>query len=171
MSINNLRLNTHLLTELYPNSLVQTNAASAVPETAEPAALPANDLRYLGNHKKGVAILIDNPGIAFLQDSELNFLTNVLAACKLSLADVAIFNINPVSPAMVHEKLQELQSKQIIMMGVAPGDMDLPIHFPPFQLQSFDSKTWLHTPALTELERDKTLKMQLWNALKTLFQV
>jgi DNA polymerase III psi subunit len=171
MSLNNLRLGPHLLKELYPNSLLQVDAASAVPETAEPATPSGPDIRYLGNHKKQIAVLINNESMAFLPDNELNFLTNVLTACKLSLADVAIININRVPPSMIHEKLEEMQSKNILMMGISPADMDLPIHFPAFQLQPFNNRTWLHAPTLKEMESDKGLKMQLWNALKTLFQI
>ncbi len=59
----------------------------------------------------------------------------------------------------------------MILFGVPPLSIDLPINFPPFQLQAFNKRTYLYSPALAELEQDKALKGKLWGCLKTLFEI
>lgn len=170
MSLNNLQLSDFLLTELYPHTLLQTEATIPMPEPAE-QKLPATELKHLGDHKQATAILVSKTDTAFLSDEELGFLTNILTACKLSLADVAIINIHKAQPALVQQKLDRLNSRNVLMMGLAPADLDLPIHFPPFQLQKFNSRTFLYAPPLSQISSDKTLKASLWSSLKTLFGI
>jgi hypothetical protein len=107
--------------------------------------------------------------LPFLSDGELSFLTSVLSACKLSLADIALCNIYSLSPAEKSALAGELGSHQILLFGLGPMDIDLPINFPQFQLQPFNGKTYLSAPTLLVLEADKAQKLKLWNSLKNLF--
>lgn len=161
MGLNNLQLTSHLLTKLYHNTLVETKNASAVPE--KPL------LKHLGNNKKSIAIIISNPNNPFLPDDELTFLTNILLACKLDLADIALINSNGAEAEAVEEKLDDLKAKTVLLIGVSPSSINLPINFPHFQVQKFAGRTYLFAPELTELQENKALKMNLWNSLKTIF--
>ena len=89
----------------------------------------------------------------FLEDDELNFLSSVLAACKLSLADIAIVNKTPMDPLNYREITNQLKStKCITFWMLRQQTMDLPFNFPHFQLQQFDQCTYLSAPALKNIE-------------------
>lgn len=159
MSLNNISLNPQLLAGLYPDSLLETGKSITVPDPKE--------LTFLGGNKRQILILVNHPDVPYLPDGELTFLTNILSACKLGIADVAIVNLQKTDKG----QLSDLPSRDIILFGLTPPDIDLPINFPPFRLQQFNSRTYLYALTLTEVERDKALKMQLWNSLKNLFNV
>ena len=161
MSLNNIQLRPQMLADLYTNSLLQSNTTS-VPETAS--------VKYLGKNQKKILIIVQHPSIPFLPDEELSFLTNILSACKLSLADIGIINSTGIAVEGL-QKAIESDAKTVLLFGIDPLSIGLPINFPFFQLQQFNKRMYLYSPALSELERDKALKMKLWNSLKTLFGV
>ena len=161
MSLNDIKLKPNMLADLYHQTLVQTNATS-VPELKQP--------KYLGNNQKNVLVIVLHEEIPFLPDYELNFLANILAACKLSMADIAIINQHHWDQSEIN-KLIQLEAKTILLFGSEPLSIGLPINFPPFQVQHFDKRTYLHAPSLSQIENDKALKTRLWNALKALFQI
>jgi hypothetical protein len=161
MSLNNIQLQPQLLADLYPNSLLQSGTTS-VPDSPV--------VKYLGNNKKNILIIVDQPSVPFLKDEELSFLTNILSACKLGLGDIAIINSNGI-PVERLENAIEADAKTVILFGIDPLSIGLPINFPFFQLQQFNKRMYLYSPSLTEVEKDKTVKMKLWNALKNLFGI
>jgi hypothetical protein len=163
MSLNHIKLNTRLLTDLYPDVLIQSTSTTTVPDY--------QPIKYLGKNAKHIALLINNPSLPYLPDNELSFLTSILSACKLSLADVAIVNLHSISINKMEESLHSLDANIFILFGMDPLSIDLPINFPQFQLQGFNGKTYLFSPTLQELEMDKALKLKLWNCLKTLFGI
>lgn len=212
MSLNNLSLNPHLLSQLYPNALLETEAAPAAapqptqqieqapvqvapppvsqpaPAPVEPApiapvatAAPATPVAppqpvaygntpFLGGNKKGVLVLVSNEGVPFLPDAELEFLSAILSACRLSIADVAIVNLH-LYPQPYTALLEQFKSQQVLLMGITPQQVDLPFHFPHFQLQPFDNRTYLSAPPLGQMAGSRDLKMQLWGCLKRMFGV
>lgn len=217
MSLNDLSLNPHLLTQLYPHSLLETEEQSApakrntpiepaqpaeekiemppvvqlaaTPPVAEtvipappktPASAPQpvvaeqpvayGNTPSLGGNRKGVLILVKNDTVPFLPDADLEFLSAILGACRLSIADVAIVNLHHY-PQPYTALLEQFTARQVLLMGVTPQEVDLPFHFPHFQLQPFDSRTYLSAYPLRQMAQDRSLKMQLWSCLKQLFGV
>jgi len=161
MSLNDIALHPHLLGVLYENSLISTTA------TDGPQKKTAV---YLGNNNRNVIVVVRHEGVPFLPDSELQFLTSILSACKLSLADIAIMNLSTSGAAAVKEQI-ESSATAVLLFGVAPEEVELPIRFPPFRVQSFDNRSFLHAPSLSTIGSEKSLKMQLWNNLKTVFNI
>jgi hypothetical protein len=161
MSLNDIQLKPSLLADLYKNSLVETTT-TAVPEIKQ--------IKYLGNNQKKIIVVVSHPDVPFLPDDELNFLTNILAACKLSIADIAIINNIHIEQTEL-QKMIDSEGKNVLLFGVEPLSIGLPINFPVFQLQPFNSRTYLHAPVLTQIENDKGLKARLWSALKVLFGI
>ena len=161
MSLNNISLPARLIAELYPSSLIDQLTPANIPETT----------KFLGNNKKNILVLVSKGNVAFLEDNELNFLSSILVACKLSLADVAIINLNILNVIDYRSTVKQLKSKTILMFDVASEAIDLPFNFPYFQLQQFDQCTYLSAPDLKSIETDKTLKTQLWSCLKNLFRI
>jgi len=159
MSLNTIQLDPFLVAGLYPELLVETGATT-VPEKKVQS--------YLGNNARQIIIVVQHDSVPFLPDHELNFLSNVLAACKLSLADIAIVNIAKAGKDGV-AGIIESEGRIVLMFGVGPETIGLPVYFPEFQLQQFNHRTYLHAPGLQTVENNKELKLKLWNNLKTLF--
>lgn len=161
MSLNNIQLKTNLLAGLYKNSLVETSTTT-MPEI--------RSLKYLGNNQKNILVVVSHSTVPFLPDEEFNFLASILAACKLSTADIAIVNNDHADPADLQNFIHTEVNK-VLLFGAEPLAIGLPINFPAFQLQPFNNRTYLHAPALSQIENDKALKLKLWNALKVLFGI
>jgi hypothetical protein len=161
MSLNQIQLTNQLLTSLYPKALIEAAITSSVPEY--------QSVKYLGKNAKNIVLLVSYTTVPFLPDEELNFLTTILSACRLSLADVAIVNVHSLEKNQIETAIEPLAPKNVLLFGISPLTIDLPVNFPQFQLQPFNKRTYLYSPGLHELANDKTLKLQLWNCLKNLF--
>lgn len=161
MSLNNIQLQPQLLVQLYGNNLVESGTTT-VPESSP--------LAILGNNDKKILVLVAHQDLPFLPDTELNFLSTVLAACKLSIADIALVNYNRAAPDAL-EAFMDASAKTILLFGIGPAAIGLPVNFPAFQVQAFNNKTYLHAPSLSDIEKEKAVKMQLWSSLKNLFGI
>ncbi len=161
MNLNNIRLKANMLADLYKNSLVETSAVSVSEK---------EQMKYLGNNQKNILVVVSHQTVPFLPDDELNFLTNILAACKLSIADIGIINNNHADQTGLQSMINS-EAKNVLLFGVEPLAIGLPINFPAFQLQPFNNRTYLYAPVLSQIENDKALKSKLWSALKVLFGI
>jgi hypothetical protein len=162
MSLNNIQLKSSMLADLYKTSLVETESKTAIPEPKQ--------LKYLGNNQKNILVVVSHASVPFLPDEELSFLTNILAACKLSISDIGIIN-NKNAELIDLQNIINSEGNKILLFGVEPLAIGLPINFPAFQLQPFNNRTYLHASALSQIENDKALKSRLWSALKVLFGI
>jgi hypothetical protein len=92
----------------------------------------------------------------------------------MNIGDVAIVNA-ATAPITIAELRQQLSPTAILLFGLEPVSIKLPINFPEFRLQPYDSCTYLSAPPLTKMvqqsEESKLLKSKLWVCLKTLFNV
>jgi hypothetical protein len=140
-----------------------------VTPTTEPASY-----KFLGNNRRNVAIIVHSPGTPFLPDNQLSFLTKILEACRMNIGDIAIVNAATTS-VVITELRQQLNPNAVLLFGLEPVAIKLPINFPVFRLQPYDACTYLSAPALSQLvqnsEESKLLKSKLWVCLKTLFNV
>ena len=138
-----------------------------------PAAQPA-PYKFLGNNRRQVAIVVRSPGTPFLPDNQLSFLTKILEACRMNIGDIAIVNAAS-APVVISELRPQLKPTTVLLFGIEPTAIKLPINFPVFRLQPYDDCTYLSAPALSLLvqnsEESKLLKSKLWVCLKTLFNV
>lgn len=174
MSLNQINLTPQLLTDLYANALIETHAI-AVPKSTptEESAKPvkSSTISYLGNNRRHILVIVNDDRVSFLTDEELTFFTKVLGACELGIDDVAIVNWSHLPKKDYQSLLEELQSKKVLLFNLTPIEFGLPLHFPPFQIQEFDQRTYLQAPSLASIEQDVTAKKQLWTALKKLFAI
>ena len=141
--------------------------AETKPKTSEPVGY-----KTLGNNKQHIAIIVNCPHDVFVPEADLQFLTKMLSACKLNIADVAIVNHAAV-PIAIEPLKQQLQPKYILLFGVEPGAVQLPISFPAFKEQAYAGSSYLFTPPLNELNQEndeaKQQKRKLWDCLKRMF--
>ncbi len=191
MDLDHISLNAEMLAGLYGNVLVDLNApaSAAVVKAPEPVATPAVEpvrvkpapaaaashsepaFRSLGEHLKQVLVVVDHADAVHLPDAELSFLTGILGACKLSLADVAIVNRQQGGGLSQQAIGQHLKSRVTLLFGIEPDAFGLPMSFPAFQIQPFNQVTYLYAPSLSEIEKDKVLKSKLWVSLRRLFNI
>jgi hypothetical protein len=175
MSLSDISLPGPVIADLYKQSLVQTGPlkeAGPAPGTKTEAG--GNNYKFLGNNQQHVAIVVSFDNDTFLPDHHLQFLTKMLEACKLNLGDVAI--VNHAKKAVEIELLKEqLRPASVLLFGVEPVDIKLPLNFPAFKDQAFAGISYLHTPSLETLNQDteegKLLKSKLWVCLRKLFKV
>ena len=178
MGLNDIQLPASAIAGLYRNSLIETNEAPAkietnktLAKTGAPEAASHNQEKYLGENKKNILIVVDYSNAVYLPDEELTFLTNMLVACKLSLADVAIMNRNSFKDPNYKELVTKFKSRIVFLFGVDPSSFGLPLSFPHFQIQPFANATFLFTPSLEECKNDKLLKSKLWVCLQRIFAI
>lgn len=180
MNLNTLKLPLSLVADLYPKSLVITEAdgdslplplADIVQPAIERAPLEPPSIAFLGENKQGILVLVRYAHSPFLPAEELAFLSNMLTACKLELADVAIINLANRADTSYKEILQSLKGTVFLLFGTDPATLNLPISFPQFQVQTFSGYTFLSTPPLDQIREDKMLKSKLWVCLRRIFNV
>jgi hypothetical protein len=148
------------------------NQQTPAPTTA--AQGPPTALKHLGNNRRHITLLVNAHGSAFLPDTQLNFLTKIIEACRMTIADVAIVN-HAATPATITTLKEQLHPKILLLFGIESTTIRLPINFPAFRQMDYDSCTLLAAPPLEQLvpntEESKLLKSKLWVCLKTLFDV
>jgi hypothetical protein len=129
---------------------------------------------FLGNNDKKVTILIKEVDVAFINEQHLQFLSNILNACKLNLGDIAL--VNHLNHPLVYADLkQKLQPKFIIAFDLQTKEIQLPFTIPNYQVQHHDNCKFLFASSLKTMEGDsqaaKLEKSKLWMSLKNMFQL
>ncbi len=163
--LNHIKLTAGMIAGLYKDQLVEERA-QIVP--VEPKKKEHGKLKFLGENKKSILVLTYYNDVVYLPDEHLVFLTSILNACKINLGDVAVFNIAHTETDFRDLKKQ-LKQQKALLFNVEPAQIQLPVTFPPFQVQSFDGCQYLLSPSLDKLAMDKELKGKLWNCLQRLF--
>jgi hypothetical protein len=194
MGLNDIKLSPTLTVALYGNLLVEDTAGKLTAgreifteeyilieeaEAPEPPPPPGKkkiakepttgNLKSLGGNQKNILIVVKNDTVVHLPDEELEFLTNILKACQLSLDAVAIVNTNNAPDEGYKEYAKKFSSKIVLLFGIEPVSFDLPVNFPEFQVQSLNNTTFLYSPSLLECRTDKLLKSKLWVCLQRIF--
>jgi len=168
MSLNDIQLPVSTIAELYHLSLIEDNEVLVHAGTNTSAP---DTHKYLGDNKKNILIAVDYADVVFLPDEELSFLTKLLAACKLSLADVAIVNRNNHKEKNYKELVLTFKSRIVFLFGIEPASFGLPVSFPHFQIQPFSNATFLFAPTLDQCNKDALLKSKLWVCLRRIFVI
>jgi len=163
MSLDQIKLNASLTATWYEDLLVDAGGRSEQPKQV-PLLAPAPPM--LGNYARKILILVQEPGHAFLHDEDLSFLTGVISACKMSLADVGIVNLT-ASP---------IDSFDVLMHGVKPSACWVfGIDGPSIGLPNMDDPNHSYrqqnipifwAPSLSQLATDPMSKRTLWGQLK-----
>ncbi|MDB5279948.1 MAG: hypothetical protein JWR61_4903 [Ferruginibacter sp.] len=166
MNIDNIQLTPFLIQELFKNSLVESDSPEPVKKRDAAASFA-----ILGHNRKKIIILVANDETLYLPDEQLNFLLGILSACSLTMEDVAIINTRKNKNITYKAIEQELKGEKVILFGVTPAQINLPIEFPQYQVQAFNSQTYLTAAMLSEIQENKAEKAKLWNCLKQIFSI
>jgi hypothetical protein len=182
MSLENIQLPDFLLVDMYKDCLIelenvkedqpQGTVAEHIENTPIELVTGNQPIRFLGENKRNVAIILEDADAAIINDLDLTFLTNVLKACQLNLGDIAIINLH--QQQVTYQQLQDqLQTATALLFGVATTTLKLPFAIPEFQVQQFAGCKYLMTPALNAYQPTnpdaRVVKTNLWNSLQKLF--
>lgn len=176
MSLQNLQLSGLIMSELYKNTLVSDETVGNRPAKQD---IPENEAigseyKFLGKNQKKVVIIVRYANETFIPEDHLQFLTKILGACRLNLGDVAILNDSMQKIDIVRIK-QQLEPEKILLFGIEPAEIMLPINFPDFKQQAYAGSSYLYIPSMDlinqENDEGKLLKRKLWDCLKKMFEV
>jgi hypothetical protein len=168
MSLNTIELPGFIIVDLYKNSLVLENEKSIkdIPEK--------KGYRFLGNNNKKITFVVNSLDAVFLPEKHIAFVTKMLEACKMNIGDAAIVN-HAAKPVIIGELKKQLAPATLVLFGIEPTEIKLPIRFPQFKTQAYDGCTYLYSSSLNELdqptEEGKLLKSKLWVCLQKIFEI
>ena len=170
MSLNNLILPDLLVTHLYKDSLISIREKEDLTQTPEKAEAP----QFLGNHSKQIAVFVYYTDELYLPEPQLNFLANILKACNLNIADIAIINL--AKQALTFEHINKsMGSRKMIFFKTDPAIIGIDQPIPSFSVREYDGVSVLKATALEDMnqpsDESKLLKSKLWLCLKELFSV
>lgn len=166
MSIDSIQLSAQLCQNLFPNSLI-----SEAPIRDSNKPLNKAKISSLGGNKRNIVLVINHEEDRFLDDPQMEFLSNLLSACNLSMEDISLINYDQNKEVSYEKIIDQFQSQKILIFGVDASSLGLPFTIPHFQIQIFNNQIFLLIPALIQILNDISLKKQLWICLKKLFNL
>jgi hypothetical protein len=126
------------------------------------------NIKSLGENQQRILFLVKNSQNSFLPDEEMDLLSNMLLACKLSMADIAL--VNTFNSSLNYQILNKhFQPGKVLLFGINTSELNLPFEIPHFQIQQFHAQLYTTSPPLKEYLNNKTLKKDLWSCLQKLF--
>lgn len=125
----------------------------------------------MGGNGKKVLILVDQPCENVLPQAELGFLMNILKACRMEEPDVLIANLHGTDDRNYDSLVARWKPSSVILFGLAPSDISLPLAFPPCRVQRHGQVQYLYATDLKTLGSDDAGKRALWAALRSLFGI
>lgn len=171
MDFKELILPNFVLANLYKDVLIEDAEAS---KTHTQPVKQHIQLSFLGNNKKNIVLVVQDETAVYVTDDILALLTNLLTACRLTIADIALLNISN-KKISYKQVTGELQPSYLLLMGIDAKQFQIPLIFPEYKIQHYNNCQMLITQGLdTMLGESREAKMQkskLWLCLKELFKV
>ena len=174
MSFKEVQLPGILLADLFKADIIITNDTAHQQKKITEPQQPQAVKKHLGDNWKNVCVLVNDTDNIFIDDESLAFLTSVLGACKLTIADVAIVN-NAHANINVTELNEWLKPAFCLMFGVTTQQINLPFTIPLYQVQNFNGCKYVTAPAsqvfIYKDEQAIAEKRKLWTSLKNMFNI
>jgi RNAse (barnase) inhibitor barstar len=163
MSLDNIQLPAILLQQLFKDSLVELNGVQVNNEKAQ------HTFTYLGRYQKKILLVVTVKEAIYLQDEALAFVIKLLVACQCTMDDVAILNTEKNKEVTYTSINKNLQPNIVLLFDVSPDSIDMPLSFPYYQVQKYNSQVFLYCPSVLQLLQDVEQKKQLWACLQQIF--
>ncbi len=163
MSLDDIQLSDEACVILFEHDLVEDQSSAEKENSAEKIKINS-----LGANKKHVLFIVNDPSSKFLPDEEMELLTNLVSASKLSMEDIALVNFNSNKVNYLQLK-EQFYPKKVLIFGISTAELELPFDIPHFQIQHFEEQVYLTAPSLKEFFNNKVLKKELWISLQKLF--
>lgn len=179
-SLNKMDLPPYLIAQLYSQVLVDDNSNKiAIAQEVEEKEVKSdinittkeNAWTSLGNNQKNILISVDYRDVLHVPDAMFEFLTQLLKACRLGIADVALINRNNYDAVKHTAILDHFQSQIILLFGISTAAFGFPFNIPDYQVQHYTDQIILQAPSLDILQNDRPAKSKLWTSLKIIFNV
>jgi hypothetical protein len=183
MSLDNIQLPEVVVAGLYKKTLVQIKSAqhtvdvpinkvidSTTVVVQEKATNAGVSMKYLGKNQKGIVIVVQEASVIYLTDAQMDFLIKVIAACQLSLDDCAVVNLAH-QPADYLTLETQLNASVVLMLGVSPQQVNLPLAFPAYQVQAYRNARYVHSEPVNVLMASIEEKRKFWGTLKMVFNL
>ena len=147
------QLTSALIQEWYPKGLYIINEKSA---SETPEVKP--------ERRKFLVISSEE-----LSSQLYELIAGIIGACKVDMNHVNIVHFS--NNQDYKSLLEKYGASFILMFGIEPLQLDLPIVFPNFQLQNFSNASWISSPDLSVIHNDRLMKTKLWLCLKQAFSL
>jgi hypothetical protein len=171
MSLNSIKFETTDIALLFKNSLVEIGGETQESTKDSKSPIVNAEWKYLGENKKKTLIVVRYDTAVHLPDKQLSFLTKLLTACNLNLADVAIFNFQNYNAAQFNDIINYFNPKAVLLFETKPDEFGMPMNFPDFQVQAYKDAVFVSSPSLETIEPNKDLKGKLWICLKKIYNL
>jgi len=163
MGLDNIQLTKETCKNLFAKNLIELDNTPIDKEIQKVTTISS-----LGENQQQVLFLVNEPKQRFLPDDEMTLLSNLIVACKLSMADIALVNFYH-NHFDYHDFANQFHPKNILLFGVTTEELSLPFTIPFFQIQQFQGQLYLTAPPLKNFLNNKDLKKELWISLQKLF--
>lgn len=183
MPIEKITLPDFVVADIYKNLLIEPLETPTFETSFEAQNLEKNQtkkqsekttIKFLGENKKKICVLVNEQNSTFVNDEELSFFTRILNACNLNLADIALVNVHQSNIDFATLET-EFSSEFVLLFGVSPATIKLPFNVPHFQVQTFSDCTIICCPPLStflnDTEESFAQKRLLWAALQKAFKL
>jgi len=166
MSLDKFQIPLKIIPELYKDSLVVLDE-----EQIKPISLQSESIRFLGSYMKNILILVNDADAVHLNEKDLQFLTGVLSACKLTIADVGILNIHHQQEITFQNIIDQLAPNNILSFGISDNNTQLPFSNTSLTIEQHQHISCINAPNLEILSNDVDKKKALWMCLKKIFSI
>lgn len=163
MGLDNIQLSEQTCSILFNHNLIEDQ-----PFTVKAESYDKIKINSLGENQKHVLFIVNDPFNKFLGDDEMELVTKLVAACKLSMTDIALVNFN-LNKFNYQQFNHQFQPKKILIYGISTAELELPFEIPHFQIQSFQQQVYVTLPSLSDFLGNTDLKKELWASLQKLF--
>jgi len=170
-SSDNYQLPPLIIANMYKNNLVLIN--DIVKEKPIQQSV-STAISFLGENKKNIVVLVNEKNAVHINDDNLAVLNNILLACKLNMADVAIVNC---FNQKVSFNVLKNQFAAIVYIAFAIDSAAIQLPFQTTLYEPFNSNNfiWLQANPLESMIENnneaKAEKRKLWNCLKLIFNL
>lgn len=166
MNIDKIPIPAFLYPKLFGKNLVDTKAQLGNNVSAKEPAIS-----FLGGNEQKIIFLLNDPQNRFLADTRVKFVDDLLAACHLTITDIAIVNFFHNNTITYRELIAQLQPRKILIFGTPTNDLGLPFTIPFFQIQNFQERVYMLSPSIEDLQMNTELRKQLWACLQKIFNI
>lgn len=166
MSLDKFQIPLKIIPELYKDSLVVLDE-----EQIKPISLQSESIRFLGSYTKNILILVNDANAIHLNEKDLQFLTGILSACKLTIADVGILNMHHQQRITFQDIIDQMAPNNIFSFGVTENNIQLPFLNTSLTIEQHQHIFCINAPSLETLSNDVDKKKALWMCLKKIFSI
>ena len=138
-----------------------------IEEVATPVVEELKPVICFGNNEKRILILTHDPTNDFLNQNDLDFLMKIIeSGLRYSKNDFALVN---TAKFAIDQILDEIEFTFLISFGI--DELSIANNKPTYEVLDLDGKKNLFAENLGVISCDQNKKMQLWKALKAMFNI